>query len=305
MTVSKKTPPKKDVPAAKKPAAKTAKTTALVPWEAEMKAKAQLAKQAERLQSLTKKIGTRNCVLTIDDEAVEDNELIGVVIGAVHENQYYDKPFDPKNPTVPVCYSFSEPDSLNPDDGMAPNAEAEGKQGDDNGLCANCWANQWRSADTGKGKACKNIRRLALAMPDALESADDLRDAEVRMLNVPVMSTNNWSKYVHKLSDEVGRTHWGVLTKIKLVPDEDSQFRIQFSFEELITFDQDLWSAMEAKRAEVNQAIVAPYPKQSELDAQNEKPVRPQGRLAQKMARKVPGKPAAKKAAPGAKAKKF
>jgi len=275
-----------------KPAAKKVTTTALVPWAEEMKAKAKIAAEAEKIQQLTKKIGTRGGILTVDDEAVEGNELSAVVLVAVHENQYYKERFDPKNPTVPNCYSFGDPASADPEPAMAPHDEAEDKQGDDDGLCANCWANQWKSADEGNGKACKNIRRLALITPDALESAEDLESAEVRMLNVPVMSTRNWSKFVHKMA-EMERPYWTVVCKIKLVPDEASQFRIEFSFDELINFDSDTWLAMQSKITEVSKSIVAPYPKQADLNA--ERPVRPQGRLAQKMAqRSVVVKKAAK-----------
>lgn len=289
--------------AAKKPSGKPAKTTtALVPWEEEMRAKAKFAAEAEKIQQLTKKIGTRNGILTIDDEAVEDNELTCVVLVAVHENQHYDKPFDPKNPAVPNCYSFSDPAAADPESAMAPHAEAEDKQGDDNGLCANCWANQYKTAENGKGKACKNIRRLALITPDALESAEALAAADVRLLNVPVMSTRNWAKFVHKMA-EMERPYWTVTCKIKLVPDDSSQFKIEFSFDELINFDQDTWEAMQLKIAEVSKSIVAPYPKQADME--REAPVRPHGRLAQKMAGKQAAKKvAAKKAVVGTKSNK-
>lgn len=299
---------------AKKTPAKASKSTAVVPWEQEMANRAARAAKTEKVIGATKRIGIRGGIMTIDDEPIEDNELRAIVLVGIHENQYYDKPFDSKNPTVPVCYAFSDPDAEgNPDDSMAPHEEAEGKQGDDNGLCANCWANQMGTADVGRGKACKNVRRLMLITEDALESAEALREAEVRSLGVPVMSTNNWAKFVNKINDEMSRPPYGVICKIKVVPDAKSQFKVTFAFEELVNFDQDLWEAMQAKVAEVSKEIVAPYPKQSDLDAQNAAPVRPQGRMAQRMAaqnaaKKPAGKPGAGKGAapaPAGKRSKF
>ncbi len=267
------------------------KSTAVVPWEEEMRKRAQTKAASEKVSGLTSKLSTRGGILSIDDTPVEDNELRVIVISSVFENQLYKEAYNPNRPTVPGCYSFSDPEAESPEDGMAPHEDADDKQGDDNGLCANCWANQMGSADIGRGKACKNIRRLAVITEDALESAEDLINAEVRMLNVPVMSTKNWAKFVNQISEDMGRPPEAVVCLIKVVPDPKSQFQITFKFEELINFDQDLWTAMQKKVNEVNKQIVAPYPHQADLDAANPQPVRPQGRMAQAMAK---GKPAAK-----------
>lgn len=274
---------------------KTSKTTAVVPWEAEMAARAQKAAAAAKVQGLTKKIGTRGGILSVDDTPVDDNELRVIVVGVTPENQYYTSAYNPNQPTVPACYAFGDPAADNPEDGMAPHEEAEDKQGDDNGLCANCWANKMGTADVGRGKACKNIYRVAVITEDALESPQDLKDAEVRMVNVPVMSVKNLTKYINQLNDDMQRPPEAVVTLLKVVPDAKSQFQIKFSFEEMINFDGDLWAAMKAKVAEVAKDLVAPYPKQADLEAaQQAKPVRPQGRMAQKMGQKsAPGKGAA------------
>lgn len=293
-------------PAAKKAApAKKSTSTAVVPWQEEMAARANKAAKAVKVQSITKKISTAGGVLSVDDEVIEGNELRVIIVGATPENQYYDRPYDPKNPTVPVCYSFGDPSADEPGEGMVPHAEAEAPQGTDDpdngsadGNCADCWANRMGTADVGRGKACKNIYRVAVVTEDALESAEALADAEVRMVNVPVMSVRNFATFVHKIADDMQRPPEAVVALLKVVPDPKSQFQVKFSFEELINFDQDLYEAMTKKVAEVAQQLVLPYPKQSELEAQQQ-PVRPRGRMAQAMARGGkggPSKPAAKTA---------
>lgn len=277
------------------------KSTAVVPWEAEMAARAQKAAAASRVHGFTKKLSTRGGILAIDDTPLEDNELRVIVVGATPENQYYTTAYNSNQPAVPACYSFGDPNADDPEDGMAPHESAEAKEGDDNGLCANCWANKMGSADIGRGKACKNIYRVAVITEDALESADALKDAEVRMLNVPVMSVKNWTKFVNQINDDMQRPPEAVVTMVSVVPDTKSQFQIKFKFEELINFDGELWAAMKAKREEVAKELVAPYPKQEDLDAsqQQAKPVRPQGRMAQAMGKKPAAKTGAGKGAGG------
>jgi hypothetical protein len=282
MATAKKTPAAAPAPAAKAPKATKAPgkpvSTALVPWEEEMAKRAKKAAKHEVPYASFKKISTQGGILKVDDEAIADNSLDIVIIGALHENQWYSKPFDPRAPTVPDCYAFNDPDGdedTKPEDTMVAHAEAENpqgvedpnEQGANGNPCNDCWANRMGSADTGRGKACKNIRRLAVITADALEDAESLANAEVRALNVPVMSTFGWAKYVNKLADDMGRDYAGVITTLSLVPDPKSQFKVEFAFNSLINFDQGLWEAMEAKRKDAMASLLSPYPKQADLDA--------------------------------------
>lgn len=285
-------------------AKKTSKSTALVPWEQEMKAAAQRQSSVEKPVGLTKSISTRGGILSIDESAVPGNSLDVVVLVSVHENQMFDGPYNPNVPQVPTCYAFGDPESDEPEENMAPHEKAKSPQ---ESKCAGCWANEMGSADTGKGKACKNVRRLAVVTSDALDSAAELETAEVRTLKVPVMSVKNWANYVRtKLGDELERPTWGVVTTISVVPDAKSQFKINFAFKELVNFDQGLYDAMKSKIREVTPNMVAPYP---ELEDEAPparggrggrgaaQPMRPTGRAAQAMERNSKAAPAAKKSA--------
>lgn len=269
------------------------KSTALVPWEQEMADAASKQASKEKASGISKAISTRGGVLSIDDNPVEDNELRVIVLAAVHENQYFKGAFDPKTPQAPVCYSFSDPLAHEPEDGMKPHEKSAEPQGDGNGQCANCWANEFGSADIGKGKACKNVRRLAVITEDALTDVDELNNAQVRMLKVPVMSVKNWANYVRqKLGEDIKRPCWGVVTTIRLVLDPTSQFKVQFGFEELIQFDQALYTAMQKKVAEVQEQLVAPYPDYSEEEVKPQRsgraqPMKPTGRAVPAMKRSM------------------
>lgn len=307
----------------KAPAAKASTSRALSVWEEKMAAAADKSAKQEKDVSGLKGISTRNGVLTVDEQPVPGNELDVVVLVAVHENQYHTKPYDPNVPQIPDCYAFGDPDAEDPEGEMAPHEEAEDRQGDDAGLCANCWANDMGSAAVGRGKACKNVRRLALVTADAIGSAEDLKDTEVRVLKVPVMSVKGWALYVkNTLKEELRRPYWGVVTTVKVVPDAKSQFRITFTFKELIDFDDDLYEALEKKQAEIKPQLTAPYVKMepapapaprgrqaqqraaAPAPAPRGKPVVPVGRAAKAMEAVVAkGKPAAAPAAGQRKAK--
>lgn len=296
-------------------ATKKSPGTAVILWEAEMKAAAVKQAAGEKVwgEGGIGRININGGVMMIDGEAVEGNSLDVVVLAATPLNEYYDSPYTPGRPTVPACYAYGDPNADDPEDGMAP-GEVEDKQGDDNGLCAGCWANQMGSADVGRGKACKNVRRMLLVTEDALEGAEALSGAEVRSLSVPVMSVKHWAKYVKEvLADELGRPCYGVVTTVSVAPDPKSQFVIKFAFKELINFDQPLWEAMKAKTTAALKDVIAPFPKQSDLDAaQASKAPAPRGRAAPQAAKgtpapgkAAPGKPAPGKAAPAKKTGKY
>lgn len=274
-------------------------------WEEKMAAAAIKSSKAEKISSGLKGISTRGGILSVDDTPVPGNELDVVILVSVLENQYHTKAFDPNTPQIPDCYAFGDPELDSPEDSMAPHEEAEDKQGDDNGLCANCWANEMGSAPVGRGKACKNVRRLALVTADSAATAEDLRDAEVRVLKVPVMSVKGWALYVKQtLAEDLKRPAWGVVTTIKAVPDAKSQFRVTFTFKELIDFTDELFEALEKKIKEITPQLTAPYvkmeappppPPRGRPAMKQAAPLRPQGKAAEAMARVV-----AKKAAPAA-----
>jgi hypothetical protein len=255
--------------ATKKPAKPT--STALTIWEEEMAQAAIAQGSTEEFQGGFKSINTRGGILKIDDEEVEGNELRVIILSSVHENQLYENAFDPNEKATPICYAFGLTD-----DDMVPHKEAPAPQHQN---CEECPMNQWASADKGKGKACKNVRRLVCVTEDALENAEALEDAEARMLKLPVTSVKNWTNYVKNiLVEQIRRPSWGVITTVKLIPDAKSQFKVTFKFEELVPFTDALYPIMKkrAKLAEESsmQAYVEIVPEDKPAKSARKAPVR-------------------------------
>jgi len=220
----------------KKPAA--APTTAVNKWDEEL---AKLAVDAQAEETLAGNfISTRGGRLQYGGAEIPGNKLNAVIINYVKENHYYEDRFDADNPASPVCFAFATEDGE-----MAPHPDSTKPQC---ATCSACPKNQFGSADQGKGKACKNIRRLGLITEDALE--EDVSTAEVAVLKIPVTSVKNWSTYVGQVATTMKRPPFAVVTEISIVPDSKTQFKICFKPVAQIT-DGDALGALMGRREAV------------------------------------------------------
>jgi hypothetical protein len=300
-----KTPAAKPAPkAATKPAAKSSgkPTTALVAWKEKLAGYAKKDVKTEKLNTGAPTISTRGGILSIDGRPVPGGELNVVVIAAVHVNTYYPGRFDPDNKQAPVCYAYGDPEAEDPEATMAPHEEAEDPQSTG---CADCEFNVMGSSDTGRGKACKNIRRLAVIdASDVDDGAEGVKNAEIRMLNVPVTSVRNWAKYTHMVADDLELPTFAVVTNVTCAPDAKTQYKVLFELGHALELDDAVFTALEARRTEALKTMTAPYPTNEELQKSRTaaKPMRPAGRLAERLAS---AKKTASKAAPAKAGRKF
>lgn len=252
---------------------KTAPTTkALANWDDEL---AKYATEAAATESTNggKFLSTKGGILSYGGNPVPGNVMNVIVLDHVMENHYYTERFDNDNPSSPVCYAFGRTEEE-----MAPHADCEAPNAD---ACKGCPLNEWASADQGRGKACKNIRRLALIPEEGLE---DLENADVAFLKVPVTSVKNWAGYVQALAAQMKRPPFAVLTEISVVPDAKTQFAVKFKVVEKIE-DGDVLKAIIARRDAVSDKIAFPYSKNEDRPAPA--PSRGPAKFASKPAAKV------------------
>jgi hypothetical protein len=246
--------------AARKTTAKSS-STALTLWEQEMAEAAVAQGSTEKPSGFTSSISFKQGHMKIDDNPVKDNELDVVILAVVHENQWYTGKYDPNVIQTPECYAIGLED-----EDMTPHADSADKQGDEDGKCLNCEHNKMGSADTGRGKACKNVRRIVVVPADALESVEAFEAAEMRTAKIPVTSVRNLSKYLrNKLVEEIKRPTWGVVTTLSCGPHAKFQVEVNFEFAELVNFDQALYDAVKKRAKEALDTLLASsYPKFSE-----------------------------------------
>jgi len=226
--------------------AKTTAVTGVNKWDEELAAMAAEASGQEIVSSSF--LSTRGGRLSYKGNEVPDNKMNVVILAAVHENLFYTDRYDPENPAPPVCYAFGEHDK-----GLEPHEEATEKQSAD---CASCPNNVFGSADSGKGKACKNSRRLTLLTEDDLE---DVGAAELAQLKIPVTSVKNWSNYVSTLANTMKRPPFAVVTEISVIPDSKTQFKVCFKPVGQIT-DGEVLPALMDRRPAALEAMMQPYP---------------------------------------------
>lgn len=197
-----------------------AQTTALVSWEDKLAAYATEAAAEESIVG-GKFVSLKAGRLAIDKVPCANNKLDAIVIAHTTEYALYEGKYDPNNPQPPVCFAFGKDEQS-----MAPHEKASKPQHTD---CASCPKNQWRSAlEGGKGKACKNTRRLALLPADCVTSAEAVENAEEIYVKLPVLSVKNWALYVNNVSAQYKRPPFGVITTISTEPDAKAQFKVTF-----------------------------------------------------------------------------
>ena len=229
---------------------KASSSTGIVSWEDMMKSEAKEVAKVERPS--VGRISLQSGVMTYQDVAVENNELICIVADAIHEQVYYDKPFEPGVVNPPACFAYgilepgAPPLTVHPD---VPERDYENW-----GNCKTCQMNQWRKPP-GKGKPCSERRRLAI-LP-WLEDPKEYENAEIAVLSLPVMSVKNWSNYVNTVAATEQRPSWGVLTKVSVRPDAKSQFRVFFDM--VSPLSEEYLGAVHPRREMCRNTLLVPF----------------------------------------------
>lgn len=194
----------------------------------------------------------RGGILKYGDDVLPGNQACVVVIDAYRENTYYPGKYDPENASPPACYAFGRgPEPMFPHESMQAHPDVFQPQhvadGEVKG-CEGCPRNEWGSAETGRGKACKNRRRL-ICLPagyfaprkgsrdfdlELFTDPDHFATADTASLKLPVTSGKNWAKYVNQVAATTHRPFFGVFTRVYVEPDPKSQYRVMFEMVDLV-----------------------------------------------------------------------
>jgi len=192
-------------------------------FESELEKLANAAMVAERSTAGTTFLSTKGGQLTYRDNPIANNQLDVVIISSPVERLYYTSRYDPTNPAGPVCFALGPTMT-----GLKPNGLSPEKQCD---TCAGCSKDQWGSAaNGGKGKGCAEKRRLLIMTADSIESVDTVNGAEVAALRTPVTSVRGFATYLQKVASTTKRPLSAVVTKISVIPDAKTQFKLNFDF---------------------------------------------------------------------------
>ena len=153
-------------------------------------------------------ISTKGKTFTLPDGSADEGPLICVVLDWITGNTYFEGIYNPKNIKPPVCWALGRNVSEVTASKNAPKPQHDGP-------CKGCKQNQWESdPGGGKGKACKNTRRLLVVPVGAGE------DTSPWVLSVSPTGLKHFDKYVNTLSD-TGVHPIEVVTEISMEPTED------------------------------------------------------------------------------------
>lgn len=195
-------------------------------------------------------------VMEFAGNPVAGNNMDVVIVDAIMENCYYPGKFDAKEKRPPICYAFGRDDKE-----LAPHPESAEPQSK---LCKDCEHNKFGTADEGRGdgKACKNIRRIAMIPADAIGSYEDVIKAEIAMAKIPVTSVKGWAAYVKTLNALQKKPPQAVVTNLACAPDPKTQVKVTFSHVD--NLKAGTIGAILDKKDAIQEQLTAAYPEQPE-----------------------------------------
>lgn len=238
--------------------------SAIVKWDEQLAKEAEVAAAQEANTGGGRFISIRGGVLTVAGAPVPGNAMAVVIADSVFENAAYEGDFDADNVKSPVCFAFGRDEKT-----MTPHELSQDKKNED---CASCLLNRFGSAEKGRGKACKNIRRLGLLSAGTLNNGkfklyepDYWDKAEPMYFKLPVTSVQGYAAYVKQVAAALQRPPHGIVSKLSLQPDPKSQFKVVI--EPLIKLPDNLMPAIMAKRESIKKDIEFPYQPAAEDEA--------------------------------------
>jgi hypothetical protein len=229
--------------------------TAIVTWKEKM---AMVTAQAAAMEApkggfLSFKSGR----LSYDDTPIPGDKMNVVIIDFLLENGMFREKYNAMKPASPMCYAFGREESE-----LKPHPDCEEPQHTD---CATCPNNEWGSdPEGGRGKACKNSRRIAVIPADTLLSGvDAIKKANVVMCKLPVTSIKIFSKYVNQIVKVLEKPPFAMVTELSLTPNPATIFQVNWKAVDEVRGD-DLLQALYEKHVATEKLLFQPYPKMEE-----------------------------------------
>lgn len=127
-----------------------------------------------------------------------------VIVDFNSQNKYFPDAYDPKNKLPPVCFALGESPTT-----LVPSHNSPERQAD---ACGACPMNAFGSAAVGEGKACKNMRVLAVLPGDADESTP------LWTLSVSPTACKGFDAYVKDVARQFRSPPYGVITTVAFDP---------------------------------------------------------------------------------------
>jgi hypothetical protein len=198
------------------------------------------------------RISLKSGVMSYAGAPVPGNKLEAVILAASFRNVFYAGRYDANNIVSPNCFALDVSDA-----GMAPHGNVSHPE---HPTCAGCKNNEWGSdPNGGRGKACKQTRRLVLLPGHAVETGvDAVKTAEMAILDLPVTSVRNYSQFVNALAASANVPTYAAIAQISVIPDAKTQFKVMFQPMRVLP-SMDMLTAMKTRLEGAKLLSIEPY----------------------------------------------
>lgn len=157
---------------------------------------------------------TGNRIAVTQDRKFKDaggdkhDTISGIIVDFVSKKAWYEGAYDKDSIVPPNCFAldFMQHDMLEPSEN-SPDKQADS--------CKSCPKNQFKSADNGKGKACKDAYVLALLPPMVDGETAEEYQARAALVTLEISATGikPFEKYVRDLARDYSKAPYAFVTE--------------------------------------------------------------------------------------------
>lgn len=221
-------------------------------------------------------IRTRGKKFRIYDEEIKGGRLESIILGTSFVNAYYEQDYDPDDPSNPECTAVGT--VLDEKEGkLAPPPNVAKRQAE---ACALCPHDKMGSAEKGKGKRCRNLRRVIL-----IAAGDERPEPQLLQLLIPPTGIVAFRNYVNKYLPVTNRQLYGFITTFTLDDKQDWPVPVP-EFTRLIDDPSKLRRVMDLAKSKVVQEALMQVPQTGNAD----KPVGKGAQASEKTKSRLKGK---------------
>lgn len=239
-------------------------STEIARWDDELAKQAEIAAGMEASAGGGQFFSTRGGQLSWQDAPLPGNEMAVVILDHIFETVYYEGRYDSDAPQSPTAFAFGRvQDELRWHENSDPEFAGE--------LCSESEVCEWGSADTGRGKAARETRRLAMIPAgqfnrngdfELFDDPDHYATTTVGFMKLPVTSVKGFANFVKQVAGALKRPPFGIIARVAVVPDAKTQFKV--TFEVISKVPDELMGAIMTRREEVVEIIDFPYQRDEE-----------------------------------------
>lgn len=242
-------------------AVKKSQSTQMATWDEELAKQAAISAGMEESTASGQFFSTKSGVLSWNDSPIPGNQMAVIILDSILENVFYEGSYNPDTPQGPICFAFGRDDKT-----LAPHANVFTAGTNQSMACHGCPMNEFGTADVGRGKACRNTRRLALIPAGSfdaqgkfnmVEDPSHYENTAVAFMKLPVTSVKGYAAFVKQLAGGLKRPPHGIVTKVSVVPDVKSQFKVVF--EAITKVPNELMAVVMKRNLEAQSMIDFPY----------------------------------------------